>query len=195
MKQPQPIWKSPVYVVAALSVAIIAITAGITYWTLQSRQTQISPVSPSTSAVEQTVNLYWLKPDDTGEMEWVATAVVLPVEDNPGAILTAAFNRLLTEPSSNDLYSEIPRQTQLLSLKVEEKAVYLDLSPEFTAAGGSSSMIGRLGQVIYTATTLDPDASVWLSVGGQPLEILGGEGLEIAQPMTRQFFEAEFTGY
>ena len=70
--------------------------------------------------------------------------------------------------------------------------VYVDLSPEFTQGGGSASMIGRLGQVVYTATTLNPNSQVWLSVGGKLLTVLGGEGLEIPQPITRPIFDQEF---
>jgi spore germination protein GerM len=54
-------------------------------------------------------------------------------------------------------------------------------------------MTGRVAQILYTATSLQPTAKVWIDVEGKPLETLGGEGLELKQPLTRQGFEQNFT--
>jgi spore germination protein GerM len=211
MKDPQPVRVKPVGVVAAIAALLIAVGGGITWWTLSSRQSQepdILPIpSPSetsepsplpppsteqTETIEKTVEIYRVQ-DQNGQIEWVATPVTVEVsEDDPGVVLEAAFKRLLAQPTDENRFSEIPPQTQVLSVQADSNEVYVDLSPQFTTGGGSASMIGRLGQVIYTASSLNPDAKVWISVGGKPLEILGGEGLEVPQPATRKNFEAEF---
>ncbi|MEG5161916.1 GerMN domain-containing protein [Microcoleus sp. AT3-A2] len=139
----------------------------------------------------QTVQVYWVK-DASGKFEGVPTKVAVKQADNPDAALQAAFNSLLAGPKDGTVSSEIPNGTKLRGLSVKNDGVYVDLSAEFTSGGGSNSMTGRLGQVIYTATSLQPNTKVWISVEGKPLELLGGEGLEVAQPSTRQSFDKNF---
>lgn len=152
---------------------------------------QATPSPPAQQAeIETTVDVYWIAEKD-GQFQLTATPISFTVSDDPSSFIEAGLNRLLESPPENQ-YSEIPPGTKLLSVKSSPNEVYIDLSSEFTSGGGSLSMIGRLGQVIYTATSLNPEAKVWISVNNKPLEVLGGEGLEIPQPTTRQQFEQEF---
>jgi spore germination protein GerM len=86
----------------------------------------------------------------------------------------------------------IPAGTKLLSSQIKNDGLHIDLSKEFTEGGGSTSMQGRIAQVLYTATSRNPDMPVWISVEGKQLEALGGEGVEIKQPLTRKVFQQEF---
>ena len=147
------------------------------------------------------VTVYLLDATETG-MELVPMTIDAEVKaetaKDPTTILTAAFNQLLQGNVANDIeegrlaFSELPTATELLALTVEGDGVHIDLSGAFSEGGGSASMIGRLTQVVYTATSLDADQSVWLSVDGEPLALLGGEGLDIPQPMTREMVDKAF---
>ncbi len=100
---------------------------------------------------------------------------------------------LLAGPSSKAETTTIPSGTKLQRIESRNDGIHVDLSSEFTKGGGSTSMTARVAQVLYTATTLNPDADVWLSVNGKPLEVLGGEGLMLDQPITRKSFERDFS--
>ncbi|PZV16314.1 MAG: spore germination protein [Leptolyngbya sp.] len=160
-------------------------------------QTAEQPVvqDPATqpAPVELTGQVYWLKDDGTS-FELVAQSVSIAADASPSDRVAAVFGNLLSKPGdpSQEAFTTIPEQTQLLSASVEADGVHVDLSGDFETGGGSAAMIGRLGQVIYTATAFDPAAPVWLSVEGKPLTLLGGEGLEVSQPMTRSNFDEGF---
>jgi len=143
------------------------------------------PTGKPIAVVQQrTVQVYWLK-DDGQKTTLAPASVSVESGDRPEEILKAAFEALLLGPSDNTVGSTIPRDTTLRSIKVEEDGVHVDLSSSFTQGGGSTSMTGRLAQVVYTATTLEPDANVWITVEGKPLEVLGGEGILVNQPTSR----------
>ncbi len=203
MEDPQKTRLIPVGIVAGIAAVLVAVGAGLTWWTLTSRSpqepvisspttTSPSPLPSPSQTVEKTVAIYWVK-DTNGKQIIVSQPVQIQAQNDPTAFLTVAFDQLLTSSPDTNQFSEIPKGTTIQKLTTNNDDVYIDLSAEFTQGGGSASMIGRLGQVVYTATTLNPNSKVWISVGGQPLTVLGGEGLEIPQPITRPIFEKEFS--
>ncbi len=185
--------------IAGMIAAMITTGTVTTWWAIHtlSNSTDITTPTPRESPITQ--------PSDSekrGEVYWlVTTGDRLKLEESPlnlsksltdQEVLETAVKQLLSGPQSSQNNTTIPPKTKLLSLKLDDKGVHLNLSSEFTTGGGSASMMGRLGQLLYTATSLDPQAQVWLSIDGEPLKLLGGEGLMIAQPMTRQWFEENF---
>jgi len=195
--------RTPIGVVLGIVAAVVAAGCGAAWWTLHSANSPTnpplpattvptSPTSPTVPPAVQTAQVYWIK--DTGKhLELVKSSVRLNALDQPDAILTTAFNRLLAGPTDADVRSTIPKGTKLRDVKTKLNGIHVDLSQEFTSGGGSDSMTGRVAQVLYTATSLEPNAKVWISVEGRPLKDLGGEGLELEQPMTRQSFQQNFT--
>ena len=151
-----------------------------------------SPKEPI-SQIQEQVAIYWLNP--TGNtIKLVPKTLSFPTSVTTEGILKSAFSQLLAGPSqSADYTTTIPEGTKLLALATTEKGIEVDLSQEFVAGGGSASMTSRLAQVVYTATSLDFNSQVWISVEGKPLEILGGEGIILSQPMTRNEFQEHFT--
>lgn len=112
-------------------------------------------------------------------------------QESEATILTETLNSLLANPKLASLGSSIPPGTRLLNLQIKPEGIHLNLSHEFTHGGGSASMTYRVAQVLYTATSLEPRAKVYLSVEGKLLDEdnpLGGEGIILQQPMTRQQF-------
>ncbi|CAD5922683.1 GerMN domain-containing protein [Planktothrix agardhii] len=202
MEDPQKTRVIPVGIMAGIAACLIAVGAGLSWWTLSSRSPKEPVVSsptltlpqptPSPSeTVEKTLAIYWVE-DKSGKLAIISQPVQIQAQNDPTVFLNIALDRLLAGVSDPNQFSEIPKGTKLLNLTTKNDEVYVDLSPEFTQGGGSASMTGRLGQIVYTSTTLNPNSKVWLSVAGKPLTVLGGEGLEIAQPITRSTFDREF---
>ncbi len=186
----------PKLIITVTAVALAA--GGVTAWWANkslnsSRQvkTNTIPSQGTENLVQQeNVKVYWLNND----LELVATSVSPQPQKANGKekSLEKAIKLLLAGPSEPANGTTIPEGTKLLSLNLANNGIHVNLSQEFTTGGGSASMRGRLGQIIYTATSLNPDAQVWISIEGKPLEELGGEGLSVDQPMTRQLFEQYF---
>jgi germination protein M len=103
---------------------------------------------------------------------------------------TAALEALLEGPDSFEegygLRTAIPEGTQLLGLSIEDGIARVDLTSEFETGGGSASMQTRLAQVVYTITQFPTVKGVVFSLDGEPIDVLGGEGVIIDHPLTRR---------
>ena len=146
---------------------------------------------PQSSLIQSEAKTYWLSAN-SDKLDFVTNAVSVQKSANKDQVLQTALEQLLNQTPNPPASTAIPSGTQLLSLKMSSKGVYLNLSDAFTQGGGSESMMGRLGQILYTASSVDPNMPVWISVEGKLLETLGGEGLMLEQPITRQWFKENF---
>jgi len=146
--------------------------------------------SPTVSrAVDGQLAVYWI---ESSKNKLMAVPIMVKAKSNNEAIASVLNTLIAENPPESTLYSAIPANTKVLNVTAKNKEIRVDLSKEFTKGGGSASMQGRIIQVLYTATSLELDAKVYLSVEGKPLKYIGGEGLEVPQPMTRKDFALEF---
>lgn len=188
------------------AIAVFMAGTGTAWWAVHNLQSK-SPESPQTQppiskpypssppnpvlAPQNQAKVYWLVVQ-AEKTKFVPSPITVAKSLDKTQSLETALEQLLTQTPPPSQSTAIPPGTRLLSVKTDAKGIHVNLSQSFTTGGGSESMLGRLGQLIYTATSLNSEAAVWISVEGKPLETLGGEGLMIDQPMTRQNFDENF---
>ena len=139
---------------------------------------------------------YWLQVKDNGDINLVPQQITLQPGVSQEIALKTVMNKLLRVSSDSQFSSTIPQGTRLLNLRVTKSGINVNLSQEFSSGGGSTSMIYRVAQVLYTASSLDSNAKVYLSVEGKLLDEdnpLGGEGIILREPLTRQQFAQDFS--
>ena len=145
--------------------------------------------------VELQPKAYFLQVDGE-KINLVPQPVVIEQGDTKESALTKALSQLFYTTQNNQFTSTIPSETRLLSLRIDDTGIHVNLSDEFRYGGGSTSMIYRVAQVLYTASSIEESANVYLSVEGELLDEenpLGGEGLILAEPLTRQKFVEDFS--
>jgi spore germination protein GerM len=196
----------PLGLIAGIAIAILAIGGGAAWLAKQTLLTKtptpsvpetVKPQQPPESPTQQEqVQVYWISATSR-KIEAAPATISVAKSTDRTKVLESIFQILLNGPNSEQnsgqLTTTIPQGTKLLSLSTDEKGIHVNLSKEFTSGGGSTAMIGRVAQVLYTATSLDNNAKVWINVEGKPIEQpLGGEGLILEQPTTRHDFKNNF---
>ncbi|MBW4594082.1 MAG: GerMN domain-containing protein [Brasilonema angustatum HA4187-MV1] len=203
-------------IIAAITAAVIAVGGGIAFFASKpadnnnNNSARIAPpnnppvqipvpalsqppVSANKVGDEQKAEVFWLQDTGSGFKLVPQTVQVKALGKSPNEVLEGAFQQLLAGPTESSETTTIPQGTKLLGVKAASDGVHVNLSEEFESGGGSSSMMGRVGQVLYTATAVDKNAKVYIEVNGKPLETLGGEGLELEQPLTRESFDKNYS--
>ena len=141
---------------------------------------------PSPGVVPTTIYLFLA--DERGEPGLVPVARSIP---GSAALAPATLEALLAGPTPdeagapNNLMTAIPGGTRALGLVLDGNVATVDLSGAFGSGGGSESMLGRVAQVVYTLTALPGIEAVRFHMDGRPVEALGGEGIVLDQPQTR----------
>jgi len=106
---------------------------------------------------------------------------------------TAAVRALLNGPTATErvhgLSSAVPVGTRLLGLSIRDRVASVDLSSRFASGGGSASMTGRLGQLVYTLTAIRGVNAVNLRIEGRLVHVFSGEGLILRQPLSRAAYQ------
>jgi hypothetical protein len=136
-----------------------------------------SSLAPTTSVVlsqQSLVGVYFMKNE--------LISVVGRLVETPD--INQALRSLLLGPNALEIQdgvvSYIPQGTQLLDVKVVEGTALIDVSNEFATGGGSLSMMGRVAEVVYTATSFSEVERVTIRIGGVLVEQIGGEGIDVS---------------
>ena len=83
----------------------------------------------------------------------------------------------------------IPKDTKLLSAKVQDKIAYLNFNEAFRFnTFGQEGSIAQIEQIVFTATEFSTVDKVQFLIEGKVIEYLGSEGVYIARPLDRNSF-------
>ena len=103
--------------------------------------------------------------------------------------ISTAITELLKGPDEKEqkegFYTEIPDSTKLIRIIETPKNITLNLSEDFESGGGSTSMNTRLRQLINTSLDAAKNKSVYLELNGKKVDMIGGEGVIVTQPLSR----------
>lgn len=103
-------------------------------------------------------------------------------------VAAATMEELLAGPTEDELsilpllHTQIPEDTELLGLTIEDDVARVDLSVEYESGGGTLSITARVAQVVYTLTQFPTVDAVEFYLEGELVEVFSGEGLMFDGP-------------
>jgi germination protein M len=148
------------------------------------------PVSAQSPARSRSASLFFVRIDDDGVIVRQETKRLIPASDSP---LLDSLAALLKGPSEDELrkklISLVPQGTKLLSAQVRGSTAVLNFNEAFMYNHyGIEGYAGQLKQIVYTATAFPTVQDVQILIEGAKIDYLGGEGVFIGRPLSRNSF-------
>jgi spore germination protein GerM len=134
--------------------------------------------------------LFFIRIDDDGAIVRQEVKRNLSVSDSP---LTDALEALLKGPNEDEMRKKlitlVPLGTKLLGVEVRGSTAFVNFSDDFMYNHyGIEGYAGQLKQIVYTATSFPTVQDVQILINGQRHDYLGGEGVYIGKPLSRNSF-------
>ena len=134
----------------------------------------------------QEIKIYFTKSKAPGEIALVPVVRKVSKDDSP---VYASIRELFLGPTKPEelkkIMTEIPLGTRLINIEESGDEIYLNISSQYIAGGGSATMQLRYLQIYKTLKKIAPFKEIYLLVDGKPIKTIGGEGLEVTQPLTK----------
>ena len=135
---------------------------------------------------QREVKVYFTKSRAPEELSLVPVSRNISKDDS---IVSATLKELLLGPLKGEelkgLMTEIPVGTRLIKVEESEDEVLVDLSSQYLTGGGSAAVQLKYLQIYKTLKKICPSKDIYLNVEGKNLKTIGGEGLEVTQPITK----------
>lgn len=128
---------------------------------------------------KSTINIFFFKGESLVAVEKPILATEAPLNE--------ALRMLLAGPGQKGLVSLIPKGTKILSIKQKNKLAIINFNSKLANYGGGAAQVqGLVAQIVYTATDIPGVDKVQILINGKKKLVLGGEGLMINQPLSRE---------
>lgn len=128
--------------------------------------------------------VYFVKSSGKDDISLIPISRRISSDDSP---IDATLGELFLGPTKKEqlkgIMSEIPEGTRLIKSEVSNDEIVIDLSSQFLTGGGSAAVQLKYLQLYKTLNDVAPDKKIFLHVDGKVLKTIGGEGLEVTQPM------------
>lgn len=146
--------------------------------------------SPETDGKIRNAKLYFIDVGESGSITLGPVVRQVRFVDSPlTETLKALLSGMLPSELNRELITLIPDDTEILSVRVDDGVAYISFNDSFRFNSlGREGYEAQLKQIVYTATEFPTVSSVQILIEGERYDYLGGEGVFIGQPLTRNSF-------